>query len=211
METETLIGALSRSATPVDRNGNMRSFALVVLGAFAWCVFAVLVMAGLRPNADASLGWIVLKSGLSLLFVLTGIPLALRLVQPGRRAGLTGWIGLAGFCAAGIAASALVMAATPETRIAETTGGRFPLILLIIPAMAIPAGAVLFLWMRSQAPTQLLQAGASGGMLAGGLAAVAYALHCPVDAPTFVLLWYPLSIAICAGLGALAGRLALRW
>lgn len=211
METETLIGALARSAAPVDRAALHRAWLQAVLCAFAWCLFAVLVIAGLRINPGLSLGWIAVKSALSLLFVVCGAPLALRLAQPGRSAGLPGWLGLAAFCLAGVAAGGAVMAAAPGTRLAETTGGGFPHILLIVPAIALPAGALLFLWMRSQAPTRPAHAGGAAGLLAGGLAAAAYALHCPVDTPAFVLLWYPLSIAICAGLGALAGRYALRW
>ena len=51
----------------------------------------------------------------------------------------------------------------------------------------------------------------SAGVLSGALAAMAYALTCPVDSAAFVATWYPLAIAACAALGALAGKLALRW
>lgn len=211
METETLIGALSRAGAPVDRARVLRTLLLCMAGAGLWCVIAVLLIAGLRPDAPASGGWMLAKAGLSLLFVLCGAPLALRLSQPGRKGGRSGWISLALFGLAGVVAGAAIMAASPQARMSEISGGGFPHAVLIIPALAIPAGVVLFLWLRSQAPTRLVQAGAAAGLLSGGLAATAYALHCPVDAIAFVTLWYPAAIAICAALGALAGRIALRW
>ena len=70
---------------------------------------------------------------------------------------------------------------------------------------------VLFAWLRRQAPTRLMLAGATAGLLAGGLSAMAYALVCPVDSLAFVAIWYGLAIAICTGVGAIAGRWALRW
>jgi hypothetical protein len=54
-------------------------------------------------------------------------------------------------------------------------------------------------------------AGAVGGLLAGGLGAMLYASHCTDDSPLFVALWYVVAIALVAVVGALAGRLVLRW
>jgi hypothetical protein len=51
----------------------------------------------------------------------------------------------------------------------------------------------------------------AAGVLSGAMAAMAYALTCPVDSAAFVATWYPLAIAACGGLGALAGKFALRW
>jgi hypothetical protein len=103
------------------------------------------------------------------------------------------------------------MMTAPEERMAAVTGGAFPHSVLVIPVMAIPAGAILFLWFRAQAPTRLRLAGAAAGALAGGLSAMAYALACPVDSVAFIATWYTLAIAICAGAGALVGWRALRW
>ena len=46
---------------------------------------------------------------------------------------------------------------------------------------------------------------------AGGLAATFYAAHCFDDSPLFVATWYTIAIAILAALGALGGRLFVRW
>ena len=211
METETLIGALARASGQVDRGRVLRSLLWCAGAAMLWCVIAVLLIAGLRPDAAGSADWIAIKAGVSLLFVACGAPLALRLAQPGRSAGVLGWISLVLFGIAGVVAGASIMTASPGVRVAEMSGGGFPHAVFIIPALAVPPGVALFLWLRNQAPTRLMQAGAAAGVLAGGMSATAYALHCPVDTPAFVALWYPMAIALCAAAGALAGRVALRW
>ena len=80
-----------------------------------------------------------------------------------------------------------------------------------ILALAVPGLAIGLLIMRRFAPTRLRSAGAATGLLAGGVAASAYGLHCPETAPAFVALWYTLGITASAGLGALIGPWALRW
>jgi hypothetical protein len=85
------------------------------------------------------------------------------------------------------------------------------LCLTAIPALGIGPLALLIVAMRQGAPTRPVLAGLFAGLLAGGIAATFYAANCTDDSPLFVATWYPLAIAILAGAGALAGRLALRW
>jgi len=47
--------------------------------------------------------------------------------------------------------------------------------------------------------------------LAGALATLVYALHCPESAAPFMAVWYVLGIAIPTVAGALLGRRVLRW
>jgi hypothetical protein len=54
-------------------------------------------------------------------------------------------------------------------------------------------------------------AGAAAGLLAGGLGAVLYAIHCPDDSPLFVALWYVPAVALVVLAGAAAGSRVLRW
>ncbi|PDQ21051.1 hypothetical protein CN311_11210 [Mesorhizobium sanjuanii] len=80
-----------------------------------------------------------------------------------------------------------------------------------IPLIGIGPLAI-FLWMlRYGAPTRPALAGAVAGLLAGGLAATFYAAHCFDDSPLFVATWYSIAIAALAALGALGGRLFVRW
>ena len=65
--------------------------------------------------------------------------------------------------------------------------------------------------LRYGAPTRPVLAGAAAGLLAGGLAATFYAAHCFDDSPLFVAVWYTIAIAVLTILGAIAGRLFIRW
>lgn len=61
------------------------------------------------------------------------------------------------------------------------------------------------------APTRPGLAGAAAGLLAGGLAATFYALHCTDDSPLFVATWYTAAIAGLTAAGALLSRRVARW
>ncbi|MER9235804.1 NrsF family protein [Mesorhizobium sp. M0622] len=80
-----------------------------------------------------------------------------------------------------------------------------------IPLIGIGPLAVFLAVLRHGAPTRPVLAGAVAGLLAGGLAATFYAAHCFDDSPLFVATWYTVAIAILAVLGALGGRLFVRW
>ena len=71
--------------------------------------------------------------------------------------------------------------------------------------------AVLLFALKKGAPTQPSLAGAIAGLVAGGMAATFYAAHCTDDSPLFVATWYPLAVALLTIVGALAGRMFVRW
>jgi hypothetical protein len=54
-------------------------------------------------------------------------------------------------------------------------------------------------------------AGAVAGLAASGIAATFYASNCTDDSPLFVLLWYPIAIAIVTAVGYILGKRLLRW
>jgi len=47
--------------------------------------------------------------------------------------------------------------------------------------------------------------------LAGSIAALVYALHCPELAAPFIAVWYVLGILVPVAIGALIGPNVLRW
>jgi hypothetical protein len=49
------------------------------------------------------------------------------------------------------------------------------------------------------------------GLAAAGISATFYASSGDEDSPLFVLLWYPIAVAIVALAGYLLGRRLLRW
>ncbi|MBD0414904.1 NrsF family protein [Oryzicola mucosus] len=85
------------------------------------------------------------------------------------------------------------------------------LCLTFIPLIGIAPLAVLLHALRAGAPTRPVLTGAVAGLLAGGVAATFYAIHCFDDSPFFVAVWYSLAVAILALAGAVAGRVVLRW
>lgn len=80
-----------------------------------------------------------------------------------------------------------------------------------IPALAAPAFILLAMAVRRLGPTDLSRTGAYIGLLAGGIGAIGYALHCHHDSVVFVGFAYPLAIVESALLGALIGPRILRW
>ena len=58
---------------------------------------------------------------------------------------------------------------------------------------------------------ETLIATAATAILAGAWATMIYAFFCTEDSPAFYGLWYSVGIMITGGIGALAGRIFLRW
>jgi len=54
-------------------------------------------------------------------------------------------------------------------------------------------------------------AGATAGLVAGGVGSMLYALTCPDDSPLFVATWYSIAVAVVAGGAAWVGNRLLRW
>jgi len=210
METDALIQTLARDPK-VKGPPSGAWLAIALAAALAYSVLAILIIAGARPDFVTGVPWVAAKAGLSLLFALASAPLLLRLSRPGQDAGA--WLPLIGALLIGcVMTVAGALASTAEAgRLTAFTGGGFPICAIVIPTLAAPSAAALFFWLRKQAPTQPVLAGMAAGILSGALAAMAYALTCPVDSAAFVATWYPLGIALCAGVGALAGKFALRW
>ncbi len=83
--------------------------------------------------------------------------------------------------------------------------------LLSIPIIAIVPFAVIIFAVRRAAPTDLVRTGAVAGLVAGGVSAVAYALHCTDDSLPFVAVWFGGTIVLCTLAGAALGPRLLRW
>lgn len=118
-----------------------------------------------------------------------------------------------------IAAPVLVMLAValelfvvPQTEWSRRMiGSNMMVCMSFIPLIGIGPLAIFLGMLRYGAPTRPVLAGAAAGLLAGGLAATFYAAHCFDDSPLFVATWYTIAIAFLALLGAIGGRLFIRW
>jgi hypothetical protein len=83
--------------------------------------------------------------------------------------------------------------------------------LVSIPVIAVVPFAAVVWAVRRLAPTNLERAGALAGLVAGGISAAGYALHCTDDSFPFVTLWYGGTLALCTLAGATLGPKVLRW
>ena len=95
----------------------------------------------------------------------------------------------------------------PARLIGDNPFACFACVLLL--SLPILAGALLAL--RQGAPTRPRTSGAMAGLLAGGVTAALYTLHCPEDSLLFVTAWHVPAILLVALLGAVLGERVLRW
>jgi hypothetical protein len=211
MKTDDLINMLARDAAPAERK---RIGQRMLIGLAVGLVIAVLLVAfglGLRPDIGAARMPVMMKALFAAMAAAVMLPLAMRLMRPGRP---LGWrlaaIGV--FAALSLAAGAIaMMGEAPGERMRALTAGVFPWCVVLIPVLAAPTAAAMLWLLRGFAPTRLGLAGAAIGALAGGVGAVAYAMYCPTDSIAFVTTWYVLGIALSAALGALIVSRFLRW
>lgn len=212
MKTDDLIRAIAADATPpAAAPGSRLALAFPVAVLAAGTLFMLLL--GPRGNALASLESLrfVLKFAVTLSLAVMAAGLVLRLVRPGMPAGL--WRGAIlfspGLLLVGVAAEMLAL--PRESWMTALIGVNARTCLTYIPLMGLVPLGLILLALRSGAPTRPALAGAVAGLLAGGLSAAFYAVHCPDDSPLFLATWYVIAIALLAALGALIGSRLLRW
>jgi hypothetical protein len=178
-------------------------------------VSAALLIAGLglRPDlaeaAWTSAFWI--KFAYTLVLAGCAFAAVWRLARPGGRA--TGvWLAIALVFGAVVALALVQLAlAAPPDRMDLVMGGSASQCPWLIALLSAPilAGAI---WaMRRLAPTDLTLAGWGAGLAAGSFGAWIYAFHCYEPGIPFLALWYTVGIVAVGALGALLGRVLLRW
>jgi hypothetical protein len=211
MNTGQLIDLLSASVEPVKGRQMARTLAsaLAIGSVAALCV--MLGTVSLRPDlaSGTALAFTTLKFVFAVGVIAVGLRALSRLVRPGREARLR--VVLIPFLAIAIAATA-ALALWPSTGWPRMiVGPGWITCLYCIPLFAVPPFALLMWALRKGAPTNLVATGAMAGLVAGAIGAAAYAFHCADDALPFIALWYSVSIALCALIGASLGARFLRW
>lgn len=213
MKTDELIGLLARDAAPVKSSALPRRLSALALAGGIAALVMMIPAIGFRPDLPAALAdpsfWMkaVYTVGLSA----AGFLLAERLSRPGANSRL-GWT-LAAACAAAIGAlaAAQLLTMSSEQMRAVIMGGSWDSCPWLIFVLALPGLAAILWTMRRFAPTQTTLAGAAAGLLAGGVSATVYGLHCDENAAAFVAVWYSLGIGMTAVAGAILGPRVLRW
>ena len=213
MKTDDLITMLSTNVEPVDRRKLVRTFVAALTIAGVAAIGVVLIGFGLRTDLTDTHA--ILSFVLKIVFTIGVVALAsIYLVRHARPGGETrlSLISLAlpflGVMA--LAAISLTSAPRPHWH-GMILGDQWLECLLSIPLIAIVPFAVIIWAVRQAMPTDLRRAGALAGLVAGGLSATGYALHCVDDSVPFIAFWYGGTIALCTLAGAALGPRLLRW
>jgi len=213
MKTDDLIDMLGTNVERIDRKSMFRTIgAAIGVGALV-SVIITLVALGFRgdPITTRATTFLLGKLVFTVLTVVLATVILTRMARPGgeRRVSVV-WI-VSPFAAIVVLAAISLASASSEHWQRMIVGDQWLECLLSIPVIAVVPFATIIWVLRQMAPTDLVRAGAAGGLLAGAVSATGYALHCMDDSLPFIALWYGGTIALCTLAGALLGPKLLRW
>jgi hypothetical protein len=213
MKTDELVALLSTNPEPVDR-GLVRRTLYVALAA-GLIVSLGLAVVGLGIRSDLTMAGALIFLVVKLCFAVGIVSLALvyltRLARPGgERKAPYFRVAMPFLVIVVLAAISLVLAPSSHWD-KMIVGDQWLECLLSIPIMAIVPFATIIWAVRRAAPTNLVRTGTFVGLVAGGVSAIAYALHCTDDSLPFVAVWYGGTIVLCTLAGAALGPRLLRW
>ncbi|HEY7843346.1 MAG TPA: DUF1109 domain-containing protein [Bradyrhizobium sp.] len=213
MKTEDLVALLSTNLEPVDRRAVMRTLCLAV--GVGGVVALGIAFFGLGVRADFATSRALIFLALKLAFAIGIVGLAIvyltRLTRPGGERKISAFLIIAPFMVI-VLLAAISLGSAPRAHWDRMiVGDEWLECLLSIPIIAIVPFAGSIWAVRKGAPTNLVRAGAFAGLLAGGISAMGYALHCTDDSLPFVAVWYGGTIVLCTLAGAVLGPRLLRW
>lgn len=212
MNTDDLLDRLAVEAGPPGPSPARRAVVALAAGLIPSLLLYLLALHP-RPDLAQAIGTprVEFKLTVALLAALAAAALLPPLLAPtgrfGQRRRLP-WL-LGGVVLIGVATELVVL---PASAWLPSLVGRNALFCLVmLPSLALGPFVALMLAARHGAPMRPSRAGAGIGFLAGAVAAIIYATHCPDDSPLFLATWYGIAILILTGLGAGVGRRVLRW
>jgi hypothetical protein len=213
MKTDELVALLSTNLEPVDRMSVART--LYVALAASSIVALGLALVGLGVRSDLMMARAVIFLVVKLSFAVAVVSLALayltRLARPGGERKIPYLLVAVPFIVL-VVFAAISLGLAPSSHWDKMiVGDQWLECLLAIPIIAIAPFAATIWAMRRAAPTNLARAGTFAGLVAGGVSATAYALHCTDDSLPFVAVWYGGTIVLCTLAGAALGPRLLRW
>jgi hypothetical protein len=213
MKTEELVALLSTNPEPVNRGLVVRTLCLALAASSIVALGITLVGLGVRPDlmTARALIFVVIK----LFFAIAILGLALvyltRLARPGAQRKTSSFLIAMPFLVIAVLA-AISLGLAPRSHWDKMIAGDEWLQCLVsVPVIAIVPFAISIWAVRRAAPTNLARTGAFAGLIAGGVSAMAYALHCSDDSLPFVAVWYGGTIVLCTLAGAALGPRLLRW
>ena len=213
MKTDDLVALLSTNPEPVDRGSVVRTLCVALAAGSTIALGIALVGLGVRPDVMTARALFFLA--VKLLFAIAIVSLALvyltRLARPGGERRTSSLLVATPFLVIVVLAAISLWFAPNSHWDRMIVGDQWLECLVSIPIIAIVPFAVSIWAVRRAAPTDLARTGAFAGLIAGGVSAMGYALHCTDDSLPFVAVWYGGTIALCTLAGAALGPRLLRW
>jgi hypothetical protein len=213
MKTEDLVAFLSTNLEPVDRSAVVRTLCLAVGGGVIVALAIAFFGLGFRSDFATSRALIFLAVKLAFAIGIVGFAIVYltRLTRPGGERRISPFLIVAPFLVI-VLLAAISLGSAPRSHWSKMIAGDEWLeCLLSIPIIAIVPFSASMWAVRKGAPTNLVRAGAFAGLVAGGVSAMAYALHCTDDSLPFIAVWYSGTIVLCTLAGAALGPRLLRW
>lgn len=213
MKTDDLVAMLSTNVEPTGRGLVVRTITIAVAAGAVLALGFVLVGLGVRADLTATraTAFLLLKVAFALAVIGMAMRYLTKLARPGAERGISQLAIVMPFAAIALLGAIGLGIAPSSHWNSMVLGDEWLECLLSIPIIAIVPFAVTILAVRWAAPTDLVRTGAVAGLLAGGVSAMAYALHCTDDSLSFVAVWYSGTIAMCTLAGAALGPRLLRW
>ncbi|HWS64379.1 MAG TPA: DUF1109 domain-containing protein [Steroidobacteraceae bacterium] len=213
MKTDDLVAMLSTNVEPIGRGLVGRTISIAVAAGAVIALGFTLVALGIRADLTTTRAavFLLLKIAFALAVVGVAIRYLTRLARPGAERGISPLSIVVPFAAITLLGIISLGGAPSAHWNRMILGDEWLECLLSIPIIAIVPFAVTIFAVRRAAPTNLVRAGAVAGLIAGGVSAMAYALHCTDDSLPFVAVWYGGTIVLCTLAGAALGPRLLRW
>jgi hypothetical protein len=213
MKTDELVALLSTNLEPVDRKLVVRTLYAALAAGLIGALSIAFIGLGLRSDLMTARALIFLAVKLSFAFGIVSLALLwlTRLSRPGGERKTRSFLVAIPFLVI-IVLATISLGLVPSSHWKRMIAGDQWLECLIsIPIIAIVPFATSIWAVRKAAPTNLVRAGAVAGLIARGVSAIAYSLHCTDDSLPFIALWYGGTIILCALAGAILGPRLLRW
>src|SRR5258708_38019209 len=188
MKTDDLIEMLATNVEPVDHRQVIRTVGVAVAAGAVVALGVMLLLFGVRTdlNVPGTSAFLLVKLVFTIGLVLPTSMYLIKLARPGGERKTPIALVATPFVAVMVIA-AISLAFKPVSQWDEMiVGGRWLECLLSIPIIAIVPFAVIIWALRRTAPTDLVRAGALGGLVAGAVRATGSALHCVDDSLPFV-------------------------
>lgn len=211
--TDDLITRLAADLKPVRRRAMfwLLLAALVLSGAVATVL--MLSWLGMRPDMATApttmMFWT--KFSYTLAIAALGAVATLALSRPDGRIRWPWWVALGLLAVLVLGAFWQLARAAPDDMMPLVIGGTSLVCPWRIVALALPVLLAAMLALRRFAPANPTLAGFAAGIMAGGTGAWIYSFACTENGMMFLAVFYTLGIVMVGALGAVLGRLLLRW